>query len=365
VTIDPADTQAQIQRASALIELRRYDEAVVMLTEVIQATPDRSLPWCCLTQAQLGLKKNDDALQSALRAVSLTPGLEWPHRLASISFGRLERHQEAVAAAREAVRLDPHSWRALTRLALACVPSGLHLTEAEEAARRSIEIAPSAPDTHIALGSVQAAAGRRKDAEASFLTALELDPNNVVAHNELGRLHLRRESRFLGPGNLSKAARRFATALAADPRSQVFRRNLDVVVAKFLVRVAYLVMLAAFLIAEISHVGGSVAVRTLPLLLLLVPGLFTVRFLLALDPAVRRFVRGAVRSSPPRVAAVAGLMIAIVLLVIDVGVPETSRPSIAFIAGACAFASLLSLQPQIRQAPSQLGQPKFRRDEKT
>jgi tetratricopeptide (TPR) repeat protein len=333
----PLDARGELLRAEALIELRRFDEAVVILSRAIGTDHDGPRGWCLLAQAQLGLGDYGAALQSAGRAAALAPDLEWAHRLASLALSRQGRHSEAVAAAREAVRLDPMSWRGLTRLAQALIPATKDRSEALMTAQRARELAPLVPDTHIALGFVEAAAGHRREALAAYHKALEIDPDNTVAHNELARLHLRGST----AGSLAKAATGFATAVRSDPRASVSRHNLDVAVGVFLARAAGLLLAAAIFARGFSH-SGSVAFRIAPVALLLLPGVFVLRFGWRLSHELRRYLGRTVVYPRTRLVAVTAEALTVVLILIGAVASESVRPQLFDAALGFAVVSLFS-----------------------
>jgi tetratricopeptide (TPR) repeat protein len=333
----PLDATGELLRAEALIELRRFDEAVAVLTRAIGIDHNGPRGWCLLAQAQLGLGDHGAALQSTGQAAALAPDLEWTHRLASLALSRLGRHADAVAAAREAVRLDPMSWRGLTRLAQALIPATPDRSEALMTAHRALELAPLVPDTHIALGFVEAAAGHRQAALAAYHKALEIDPDNTVAHNEVARLHLRGGT----AASLARAATGFATAVRSDPRASVSRHNLDVAVGVFLARAAGLLLAAAILARGFSY-SGTVASRIGPVALLLLPGVFVVRFGWRLTHEVRRYLWRTVVHPRTRLVAVTAEGLTVVLILIGAVAPESVRPHLFDAALAFAVVSLFS-----------------------
>jgi Flp pilus assembly protein TadD len=350
MTDDPRDVRGELLRAEALIDLHRYDEAVAVLTRAISLDHDAPRSWCMLSQAQHGLGDPGEALRSAGHAVSLAPDLEWAHRLASLALSRLGRHGEAVAAAREAVRLDPGSWRGLTRLAQALVPATPDRREARVMAERARELAPLVPDTHVAVGYVEAAAGNRKGAIAAYRKALEIDPGNTVAHNELARMHLRSAT----AGSLAKAATGFATAVQTDPRASGSRYNLDIAVGTFLARAAGLLLLAAVIARGFGH-SGTVASRLAPVALLLLPVAFVVRFVWRLTGEVRRYLWRTVVHPRSRLIAVTAEVLTVALIVVGAVVPQSARLRLFDVALACAVVSLFS--PSGAQGPRRRGQP--------
>src|SRR5205085_871130 len=103
---------------------------------------------------QAQLDDPGEALRASGRALQLEPEEEWAHRLASLALGRLGRHADAIAAARQATRLDPENWRAQVRLALALLGSGTAHRQAWQVAGRAVELAPHEPEVHNTIGAM-------------------------------------------------------------------------------------------------------------------------------------------------------------------------------------------------------------------
>ncbi|WHT20687.1 tetratricopeptide repeat protein [Crossiella sp. CA-258035] len=144
--------------------------------------------WCRQAAAHLANGKPKRALQAAERATELAPDAEAPHRLRGIALTELGRHAEAVAAAREAVRLAPGDWRGQVALAEALGAGGAMLDpqrpeghQAVAAARRAVELAPAEPRCFEVLGDIALRATRWDIAEQAYLAALRLDPGNKHA----------------------------------------------------------------------------------------------------------------------------------------------------------------------------------------
>lgn len=103
---------------------------------------------------------------------------------------------------------DPelHSHRALALLEMG------KLEEAEDAARRAINLNPGYAVGHNNLGIILRARGNLKDAAASYRDALALKPDYLKAHNNLGDLLLRRR-------RYAEAEESYRQALELDPDS--------------------------------------------------------------------------------------------------------------------------------------------------
>ena len=339
-----------LEKATVLIELRRFAEAADMVARVIAGDPENGHAWCVLAQAYLGLDKPAEALKAAVTALSLDPEQEWAHRLASAAFGRLARHEEALRAAREAVRCDPHEPQTFVRLAVAGSYLQWALGEAAAAAHQAVLLAPHAAATHGAVGIVACAAGRRRTAESAFRRALAIDPQNLTALNGLAALHLQRSN--LGrAGELADAAGGFAMALRTDPRSTESRRNLDYVIRVFLARVAYYVFVDAYLMGFAFRASHAVAARLAPVVLLSLPLGYSYFFLRRLSPQLRAHVRDVVRrrstALPLSLEVIAG-----VLLVVAAVTPQGVRTSLATVAGVSAVAGRLMMRTQAGGRPT-------------
>jgi Flp pilus assembly protein TadD len=171
-----------------------------------------------LGNAQLADHDPDGALLTATTAIGLDPDRELPHRQASIACSRRGRHREAIAHAEQAVRLAPGDPQGFTALARALMRAKRDLPRARQAAIRAIVLAPDVAEPHLVFGMVSRVEGEDAAAEAGFRRALQLDPGNTSARNELARLALRRPARSLGRGPAEGAIGVAAAAAVAEPR---------------------------------------------------------------------------------------------------------------------------------------------------
>ena len=92
------ELREELARASAMLDVRRFDEAAALLTRLVAAEPDSSRAWCLMARAHLGLERYTEAISAANRAVSLDPADEWPHRLASNALVHLGNYADARAS---------------------------------------------------------------------------------------------------------------------------------------------------------------------------------------------------------------------------------------------------------------------------
>lgn len=183
----PNSTAADLAQSRMLIEVRRHTQARDRLARVVSAAPDSDEAWCLLALCESVLHEPGQMLAAAERAAEVSPGNEWAHRLRSYALSELDQHTEALAAAREAVRLAPESWKC--HVALARALKALGLAECIRAARHAVELAPDQPEAHFVLGYVSMDALFVGDlAERSFRRVLELDPTHAAAREHLDAL---------------------------------------------------------------------------------------------------------------------------------------------------------------------------------
>jgi tetratricopeptide (TPR) repeat protein len=230
---DVTDLSRQRERAGVLLSMRRYEEAVRLLADVVAAEPDSPRAWCMLAQAQLGVGRAHDGLLAARRAIALDPALGWPHRLASAALQRIGDCQAAVDSALEACRLEPHTWLSHLALAQAAINGpdyiGPDAAPRFELAGRAVaaarELAPEAAEVHFVAGQLSLKRGDKEAAAEHFRRALACDPAHGSALNELGRISLEQ-------GNTGAAARHFIQAARTAPGERVYGHNVAIAVGR-------------------------------------------------------------------------------------------------------------------------------------
>jgi tetratricopeptide (TPR) repeat protein len=240
------ELREELARASAMLDVRRFDEASALLARVVSAEPESSRAWCLMARAHLGAERYTEAISAANRAVSLDPADEWPHRLASNALVHLGNFPDALRAADEARRLAPGYWQTHVCVAQSAL-AGQRPRVAAEAAARARALAPNEPDVHFLSGKVSLARGQLAEAREHQEQALALDPAHSGAMNELGRIRLRRH-------DTAGAIRHFISAARATPEERIYSRNIDVVLLRTVSRTIYVFTLVALILIWIPAV---------------------------------------------------------------------------------------------------------------
>src|SRR6202012_1575988 len=285
------ELRQELARASAMLDVRRFDEASALLARVVSAEPESSRAWCLMARAHLGAERYTEAVSAANRRGSLDPADEWPHRLASNALVHLGNFPDALQAADEACRLAPGYWQTHV-----CVAQAALAGQRPGGASRARALAPNEPDVHFLSGKVSLARGQLVEAREHQEQALALDPAHSGAMNELGRIRLRRH-------DTAGAIRHFISAARATPEERIYSRNIDVVLLRTVSRTIYVFTLIALIliwIPAVTHVDRLPFVIAVGALAATVAARFG-WLVLRLPREARLLVRRTLRT--PRVAA--------------------------------------------------------------
>lgn len=221
------DAGARIARATQLIDLGRYAEALTELGPVLTAQPHHLAAGCLAAHA---LQRQGRASES----VGLLRDLagHWPESGAvreylARAYTALGQHQAAVDCAARAVHLEPGLSGRHRQLARSLIAAGRR-DEAIGAASEAVRLAPGVAAAHLVLSLALHPEGSRPSrqalakAEEHVRIALQLEPGNAYAHNELARIRL-------AQGRALQAASHLVDAVGADPHDSAPQENMDLV----------------------------------------------------------------------------------------------------------------------------------------
>ena len=215
-----------VDRLTGLVELGRYDEAKRAAASLLAEDPGSVEARCLLARAQLGAGEPGPAVQTARSVLGDAPDDEWALRLLALGLHTVNDRKAAIRAARRATEVAPSLPESF--LALAAVSWEHEPQTAVDAAREAIRLDPHDANAHNRLGLALSELGRRRDARAAYDEALRLDPQHALARNNRAVLDLRWRP--------ARATRGIVAALRSAPQEAVLRGNLDVVGEQLLVR---------------------------------------------------------------------------------------------------------------------------------
>jgi tetratricopeptide (TPR) repeat protein len=164
--------------------LNHLDAAAVAVKKETDSYPKDAPAWMWLGVVRLAQERPEEAALALDKAAQLNP--DDP----DILYHRGRAHLlVSNASYAKMFKLDSKSWRVHRVLAQANAEADRHseaIIEYEEA----IKLAPTQPGLHEELGSEYRSANKIPEAEAAFLSELEIDPNNVLARYKLGAIEV-------------------------------------------------------------------------------------------------------------------------------------------------------------------------------
>lgn len=173
--------EGSLERVRALIDLDRLDEARALLAVIMAADPHDAAALRVLSACHYRAGDGPAALEAAARAAAAEPEDEWAHRLRASALLLLERPRDAMAAAREATRLDPDNWAGHLLLAVAAASTEGQWHVSRAAFRRAAGLAPDEAEIPFVRGQLQHALGAHRQARRAYREALRIDPLHAGA----------------------------------------------------------------------------------------------------------------------------------------------------------------------------------------
>lgn len=222
--MDAEDASRSLSRAHALIAAGNLDGAIDDIKAVLAAHPDHAFAQALLAACFFDKGFAKDALKEAEIALARDPRLIFGHRIAGLAHLRLKNFNEAEAAIRRAIELDPDDPESHRLLGI-FFDSHAKLNEARAAFEEALRLDPEDPsviasyadflidkgeidaaekmlrnapdyvaDTEtliIARGKIALRRGRLEEAHELALWALKHDAQNEAALNLLGQTKLK------------------------------------------------------------------------------------------------------------------------------------------------------------------------------
>jgi tetratricopeptide (TPR) repeat protein len=200
-----------------LCQLGRFEDALSPIRQMIALNPYDRWARCQLAFCFHRLNRLEEGVRAAEEAIRVAPEYDWPHRLRGVMLAQRGDYSEAARSLREAARLNPDSylvWQAFNWL----VPRPEYEAEVLAAAQEAVRLSPDDTWAWFALGRAHQQTDRRAAVDA-YRKCLSLDPENSTAHNNLGWI-------YLNLGELDQAERSFKRSLEIAPAGRVARNSM-------------------------------------------------------------------------------------------------------------------------------------------
>ena len=221
------NAQSQQLLCSRFTISRQWDRAWRAARDWLEKDPASALAHLTAGQALINLKRHAEAEPHLQKVLAAEPENSTAHRFLAIVQFEQKRYREADESIRQAIALDPEDCHHWYYLALMFYNQG-DLPAARKYAGKARALNPCDPDiinlvalsSPPVLGHLQDRPEQLDRRLENFLQALEADPENAVAFNNLGVFYLNQAR------DTQKAEECFRQALFIDPTLEVARTNL-------------------------------------------------------------------------------------------------------------------------------------------
>lgn len=193
----------------ALLELRRFVDAVPYLGKARDLSPKAGPPWARLAEALAGAGNFDEALTTVDKGLAVSPRYAALIRLRTALLVRAGRAAEATAFLEKSFRENPRDGAIAAELSAVRRNAG-DLGSAEALTAQAIRLSPRNAEVWVFRGLALGALARPGEAAAAFARARDLDPANVDGWFYGGAIEIQR-------GDGEAALRMLATVEKLDP----------------------------------------------------------------------------------------------------------------------------------------------------
>lgn len=258
---DPKDKLAAytaLAKATALVDEKRWEEAVSVLRNLVGEEPDLADAWSLMGNAYLGLRRHAEALAAFRSAMALKPDNNFlmlnilktlaamgeteaaasenlrflnvfprdSALLEELGYIRLlqRRPDEALTALRQAIAIDPAAFQSFN-LAGEALMMKKDYSAAETILRQGIRENPRAKNTHYLLAQVQESLARTDQALELYRQELEINPGKYEAAVNLANYYKQ-------AGRMEEAARYYRMAIDSNGMLKLPRFHLAEILLK-------------------------------------------------------------------------------------------------------------------------------------
>lgn len=197
------------ERAAALADKGKYQEAVRLYRQAVQANPKATEALVGWGNALLALGDEAAARDKFLAALEISPKDAVIQVNLGVAYYRAGELDRAIQAYRAALETSPKLAAAHFNLAMALAHRG-DLAAAADGYRTAIALRPRFREAYNNLGLVYEALGDDDAAARAFRAALEKDDGYAPAHYNLGRLYEKQ-------ADYDRAVQAFQTAVRRQP----------------------------------------------------------------------------------------------------------------------------------------------------
>lgn len=178
-----------VQRAVALEKAQKWEEMLAWCQQWTGKEPQSAAAWYSLGNAYGNLNRHQEAIDAYRQALKIRPNDAKVWCNLGAAFNTLKRHDEAIDGYRQALKIDPADAVTWNNLGNAYGDLKRH-DEAIEAYRQALKIRPDYAEAWCNLGKTYTDLKRHDQAIETYRQALTIRPDSVEAWYNLGISYL-------------------------------------------------------------------------------------------------------------------------------------------------------------------------------
>ena len=230
------DVTALLRSAYKALQESKFDEALANCAKAIALDPREYRAYALSGYAYQAQRKLKSASEAFAKAIELRPDIKELYLAKSeVDFFR-NAHEEALSAAKQAVKLDSGYAKAHLMVGTLLKWDKQRQAEAITAYETALSIDPRLWSAYDELGAIFESANEQKRAEDLFRKGMAADPNHMAGRFALGRLLVKQgrlaEARELWDGRTSDEDRTFPQFIELLKRAENLKRATDMLAQK-------------------------------------------------------------------------------------------------------------------------------------
>ena len=230
------DVTGLLRSAYKALQESKFDEVLANCAKAIALDPKEFRAYALSGYAYQAQHKLKSASEAFAKAIELRPDIKELYLAKSeVDFFR-NASEEALSAARQAVKLDPGYAKAHLMVGKLLRWDKQRQAEAIMAYETALRLNPRLWSAYDELGEIFESAKEQKRAEDLFRKGMATDPNHMAGRFALGRLLVKQdrlaEARELWDGRTSDVDRTFPQFIELLKRAENLKRATDMVAQK-------------------------------------------------------------------------------------------------------------------------------------
>ncbi len=218
VTVDPSNSDAQLEFASLLIGRRQFDQAQSVAQKVLDAQPGNVRARTILGEEHALTHDFPKAIEEFQKVVALEPQRVENYAALGAAYSAAGRFSEAEDAYRKATQTNPRSAQAHVSLSQFYFSQG-GMAKAETEMHIACDLDLHALPPRFLLARILLAMGKSADAEHLYADLKKIAPKDPQAYRALGNF-------YASSGQREKAIAEFRALLTAHPKDSAIKGQL-------------------------------------------------------------------------------------------------------------------------------------------